>query len=243
VAVVTGRLAAAAGGGRVAARAAAARAVVPAGHAAARVDDRVAVPADRVPADRVPAARPVGRWRTHCAGRVWTSADGQRWRHRGLGWTMARMTSTSGLSASARTRLEQELAHVREQREALAPRLSEESMGDAADQADVLERAEVAAWLDRRAVEISDLLAGKGLGEGREALPPGTTVELRYADGETEKLRVIAIAEEAEDDMPTVTFDSPLGKAIAGHAKGDTISYRTPGGQTTAEIVSLSPPG
>ncbi|OZM71870.1 nucleoside diphosphate kinase regulator [Amycolatopsis antarctica] len=152
------------------------------------------------------------------------------------------MTSTSGLSESARTRLEQELAQVQQQRDALAPRLSEESMGDAADQADVLERAENAAWLDRRATEISDLLTGKAPSVGQDGLAPGTVVELRYDDGDTEKLRVIAIAEEAEDGVPTVTADSPAGKAIAGRSAGDTVTYRTPGGEVSAEIVSLTPP-
>lgn len=151
------------------------------------------------------------------------------------------MTSTSGLSKTARSRLEQELAQIREQREALAPRLSEESMGDSADQADVLERAELAARLDRRAEEIMDLLSGKGT-HGDTDLPPGTVVELRYADGSKEKLRVIAIAEEAEDGDATITAESPLGQAIAGHAKGDTVTYRTPRGEGSAEILKLTHP-
>ncbi|WP_216215411.1 GreA/GreB family elongation factor [Amycolatopsis aidingensis] len=152
------------------------------------------------------------------------------------------MTSTGGLSPTARARLEEELAQLREQRTALAPRLSEESLGDSADQADMLERAEGAAWIDRRISEIVDMLSGAGQEE--YPIPPGTTVTLRFDDGDEETLRIVAIAEDAadEDSASALTLDSPLGRAIVGHNAGDTITYRTPHGEAAAEIVELKPP-
>ncbi|GAB3481090.1 GreA/GreB family elongation factor [Amycolatopsis cihanbeyliensis] len=151
------------------------------------------------------------------------------------------MTSTGGLSPTARARLEEELAQLREQRNAAAPRLSEESVGDSADQADMLERAEAAAWMDRRINEIVDMLSGASREE--HAIPPGTTVTLRFDDGDEDTLRIVAIAEDVDDDSASVlTLDSPLGRAIVDHQAGDTITYRTPQGEATAEIVELKPP-
>lgn len=152
------------------------------------------------------------------------------------------MAATGELSTGARTRLEQELEQLREQRAALAPRLSEESLGDSADQADMLERAETAAWLDRRMHEIQELLRGGFPGADESGLPAGTKVKLRFADGTVDTLRVVTIAEEAGEEEAALTADSPLGQAITGHRTGDTISYRTPGGETTAKIEKLTIP-
>ncbi|SFO99136.1 Transcription elongation factor, GreA/GreB family [Amycolatopsis arida] len=152
------------------------------------------------------------------------------------------MASTGGLSPTARTRLEQELAQLREQHDALMPRFSEESLGDSADQADMLERAETAAWMERRMHEIRELLAGGTDPDTQHAVPPGTEVTIRFADGSVDTLRVVAIAAEAEDDEAALTLDSPLGRAIAERGPGDTITYRTPQGDASAEIVEMTPP-
>jgi transcription elongation factor GreA len=153
---------------------------------------------------------------------------------------MAAMASTGGLSPATRARLEQELAQLGEQHSALAPRFGEESLGDSADQAEMLERAETAAWMERRIHEIRELLTG---GSSTEyAVAPGTEVKLRFSDGSEDTMRIIAIAEEAVDDADALTLDSPLGQAVAAHGPGDTITYRTPQGDTSAEILEMTPP-
>ncbi|OQO89893.1 nucleoside diphosphate kinase regulator [Saccharomonospora piscinae] len=149
------------------------------------------------------------------------------------------MTSTPGLSPATRARLERELEQLRQQRAALAPRLGDDPLGDSADQADLLERAEVASRLDRRISEVTDLLHGAATVEPETGLPSGTRVTLRFDDGSTEDMLVVGVADEAEDDTSTLTADSPLGHAIADHQEGDTITYRTPRGEATADIVSL----
>ncbi|WP_019819150.1 GreA/GreB family elongation factor [Saccharomonospora saliphila] len=153
------------------------------------------------------------------------------------------MTSTGGLSPATRARLERELDQLREQRAALAPRLGDDPLGDSADQADLLERAELASRLDRRISEITDLLHGAPAPEADTDLPSGTKVTLRFPDGDTEEMTVVGLVDEADDDASALTADSPLGRAIAGHEEGDTITYRTPQGEATAEIVRLAPPG
>ena len=152
------------------------------------------------------------------------------------------MATTSRMDSATRSRLEHELEQLREQRAALAPRLSEESLGDSADQADMLERAGSAAWLDRRIHEIEELLRD-GIAPSEEGdLPAGTKVKLRFDDDTVETLKVITIAEEAGEEDATLTPDSPLGQAISGHRTGDTITYRTPGGEATAKIEKLTIP-
>ncbi|SFA93181.1 Transcription elongation factor, GreA/GreB family [Amycolatopsis marina] len=151
------------------------------------------------------------------------------------------MSSTGGLNPATRARLEQELAQLQEQHAELAPRFGEESVGDSADQADMLERAETAAWMERRMHEIRELLRS-GPDAEDYAVAPGTEVKLRFADGSEDTMRIIAIAEEAVDDADALTLDSPLGKAVAAHGPGDKITYRTPRGEATAEILEMTPP-
>lgn len=150
------------------------------------------------------------------------------------------MTSTPGLSPATRARLERELQTLRQQRESLAPKLGEDPLGDSADQADLLERAEVVSRLDRRISEVTDLLYGGPTAEQETGLPSGTRVTLRFDDGSTEDMVVVGFADEAEDDdTSSLTADSPLGHALVGRSEGDTVTYRTPRGEASAQIVKL----
>ncbi|KAA5830692.1 GreA/GreB family elongation factor [Saccharopolyspora hirsuta] len=144
-----------------------------------------------------------------------------------------------------RGRLEAELAALRERRRALvAPMREQESdVGDRADEADALEEGDDLAAVDERIREVTGLLAG-----GPEAVPgrvpDGTTATLRFDDGTERTVRAVAITEEipAGQQDETVTTDSPLGLALAGHRAGDTISYSTPGGEVRARIIALETP-
>jgi transcription elongation GreA/GreB family factor len=41
----------------------------------------------------------------------------------------------------------------------------------------------------------------------------------------------------------TVSPGSPLGKALVGHAPGETVIYEAPGGRFQVEIVEVRPAG
>jgi len=152
------------------------------------------------------------------------------------------MAVTSNLNSATRARLENELEQLRAQREALAPRLSEESLGDSADQADMLERAKSAAWLDRRIRDIEELLRDGITPDDDSGLPGGTQVKLRFDDDSVETMKVVSIAEEAGDEDAVVTPDSPLGQALTGRQTGDIVSYHTPVGEETVTIEELTIP-
>lgn len=153
---------------------------------------------------------------------------------------MVTTSGDNGFSPAARRQLEKELADLRAQRDAMAPLVGEqERTGDAADQAEVLDRAEAAAYLDRRIADVAAKLEHGG--HNRSLLPDGTTVTLRFSDGDEDELHVVTIPGE-DSDASTVTSDSPIGLALVGAKEGDEIKYRTPGGETKATVVSLKPP-
>jgi transcription elongation factor GreA len=148
------------------------------------------------------------------------------------------ISGDKGLSPAARSQLEKEIANLRAQREALAPQPGEqERTGDAADQADVIDRAEAAARLDRQIADLAAKMEHGGYGNAQ--LPDGTTVTLRFSDGDEETFQVVTVPGE---DSDAITSDSPLGLALVGAKAGDKISYRTPRGEAKATVVKVAPP-
>ena len=67
----------------------------------------------------------------------------------------------------------------------------------------------------------------------------GTIVTIRYeGDDETERFFVGSIEERGEG-VEVVSPGSPLGKALIGRAKGDSVEYEAPGGKLRVEIVAV----
>jgi len=148
------------------------------------------------------------------------------------------ISGDKGLSPAARSQLEKEIAGLRAQRDALAPQPGEqERTGDAADQADVIDRAETAARLDRQISELAAKMEHSSYGNAQ--LPDGTRVSLRFPDGDEETFQVVTIPGE---DADAITSDSPLGLALVSAKAGDEITYRTPRGDAKATVLKLTRP-
>ncbi|MDQ0988943.1 GreA/GreB family elongation factor [Streptomyces sp. V3I7] len=151
------------------------------------------------------------------------------------------MTTDPGpIGADARRALERELADLRTERDAVAKTLKDtDEPGTRADQADELERATELGRLDQRISEVTVRLQGAD----RSGPPPtdvvgmGSTVTVRFFDGTQSTIEIGEIAEASDPDL--VTADSPLGRALLGRRAGETVSYTTPEGQSTAVVVSL----
>ncbi|MFF1846797.1 GreA/GreB family elongation factor [Streptomyces sp. NPDC058217] len=144
------------------------------------------------------------------------------------------------ISDVAREALERELAELRAERETVAATLrGGERVGDRADEADELQRGTELDRLDTRIAEVNGRLR-----EASVAGPPrtdrvgvGSTVTVRFADATEATVQIGEVAEVL--DRTLVTADSPLGRALLGCRAGDTISYETPEGLSTAVVLSL----
>lgn len=149
------------------------------------------------------------------------------------------------ISDAARHALRQELADLHEERATVAATLTgTDEVGDRADAADELRRADELGRLDDRIDQVTGQLrqAAAAGPPATELVGPGSTLTVRFADG---TLRTLHIGETADaSDQELVTSDSPLGRALLGHRAGDTVRYQAPGGQTSATVLSLGgPPG
>lgn len=109
---------------------------------------------------------------------------------------------------------------------------------DMGEQSEATLRRDELIWIDRRIREIKHLLdfatrADNGL---PDRVCVGSVVTLRYPDGEYERLKVTRIP---DDDFPTVTPESPLGRALLGAGIGDEIAWATPAGRLHARVESI----
>ncbi|GGV13960.1 hypothetical protein GCM10010275_64030 [Streptomyces litmocidini] len=146
------------------------------------------------------------------------------------------------ISAVAREELERELAELRTEREAVAATLRDgggDEAGDRADQADELQRADDLDRLDADVQRIEGRLreASAAPAPSSDAVGVGSSVTVRFEDGTESTVRIGELANAL--DATLVTADSPLGRALLGRGAGDTVTYETPEGRTTAVVVSL----
>ncbi|WP_330336172.1 GreA/GreB family elongation factor [Streptomyces sp. NBC_00557] len=144
------------------------------------------------------------------------------------------------ISAAARSALEQELADLRDERRLVAGTLRDRTdVGDQADQAEQLQRATQLDRLDRRIEAITDRLRQADVAgpAPTDVVGVGSTVTVRFPDGSVETVQIGELAEAM--DQTLVTSGSPLGRALLGHRAGDSVSFDTPDGPSSAVVVAI----
>lgn len=68
----------------------------------------------------------------------------------------------------------------------------------------------------------------------------GRVVTLKFPNKEPFRAKMVGQrVGSSDDEIQQVSTDSPLGRALLGHATGDTVSYPAPRGEMTVEIISV----
>ncbi len=148
---------------------------------------------------------------------------------------------------AAKNQLAAELDRLRQRRERLELEVKDDRgmIGDHGDAAEAIQRADELVVLADRINELDRLLrTGPPPSDNSDALPGGTEVTLRFADGEVVTMHVISIVEETPvgREAETLTARSPLAQALVGHKAGDTVTYSTPQGENQVELIALKLP-
>ncbi|MFD7900865.1 GreA/GreB family elongation factor [Kitasatospora sp. NPDC057904] len=146
------------------------------------------------------------------------------------------------ISADALRALHRELTELRVTRDAVAGTLREgEPTGDRADEADELQRADDVTRIDRRIAEIEARIREAAVAgpPSTDAVGVGSTVTVRFSDGEEATFHLGELAEDLDEAL--ITADSPLGRALLGCHAGETVTYDTPDGTTRTKLLSLGP--
>ncbi|HEX3392964.1 MAG TPA: transcription elongation factor GreA [Acidimicrobiales bacterium] len=77
-------------------------------------------------------------------------------------------------------------------------------------------------------------------GEGDGTVATGSIVSLRYEGDEDVERYLVGSIEERRDDLPVISPQSPLGMALLGHGRGESVKFEAPSGTLTVEIVEIS---
>jgi transcription elongation GreA/GreB family factor len=106
------------------------------------------------------------------------------------------------LSAPTRQRLERELAQLRARYRTLNEAVFDtDGLDDHADLAQRLEAADDLARIADRIHEITDVLRGRPTASVTDALPEGTQAPIRFSDGSTETMLVIAVPDDTAETL------------------------------------------
>ena len=115
-------------------------------------------------------------------------------------------------------------------------------LGDLSENGDYHAAKEEQGKMEGRIARLSSILKSAVIVDGSTSdgtVRVGVVVELRYqGDPETEKYLVGSI-EERQPGVTVISPGSPLGEALLGAKRGQTVSYEAPGGQLQVEVVTV----
>lgn len=141
------------------------------------------------------------------------------------------------------TRLGEELERLLQERERLMSSVDDtaDDPADSADQAQVVELRAEAERIDARIEEVRAAMEQEDQAAPTDGtVGEGTQVKLRFDDGEPQTVRVGGVPV-PDEDPPVITAKSPLGEAIIGHKKGETVTYEGPKKEQRVTIESIKP--
>jgi len=142
-------------------------------------------------------------------------------------------------------KLQDELNYLRkEKRQEVAERLRE-----AADGEDLIENAEYEAakneqaFVEGRIKELEILLATAKIIEEKgtsESIQVGSTVTIQEVGYEEKETYTIVGAAEAKPSEGRISNESPLGRALLNHNKGDEVTVKAPDGDYQVKIIKVT---
>lgn len=147
------------------------------------------------------------------------------------------------LTKNGLRRLQEELQHlVTVQREEVSERIRRaKEFSDTADNAEYdLAKAEL-AFIEGRIQALERMLAHAQVipdGMKSETVQLGSRVTVVDAEGEEEQYIIVGSAE-ADPREGSISYESPVGRALIGKRVGQTAEVVAPGGSFSLKVVSL----
>ncbi len=146
------------------------------------------------------------------------------------------------LTESGVAELESELEKLKKRRTEVAERLkAAKELGDLSENADYTAALEEQEYVESRINEISDILQNveiiKSPGD-KDKVELGNTVTLE-TEGKDISYTVVGSLE-SDPTAGKISQESPIGKALLGAKKGDTVEITTPGGNRECKVKEIS---
>jgi len=116
------------------------------------------------------------------------------------------------------------------------------SLGDLSENAEYQEAREDQAATEERILKLQNILSGAIIitkKKGDDVLRIGSTVIVEREGEKQSRQYQIVGSEEADMAGGKISNKSPIGEALLGKAKGETVVFDTPGGKTTYKIIDI----
>jgi transcription elongation factor GreA len=146
------------------------------------------------------------------------------------------------LTAEGKALLEEELNHLLEvRRPEVADRIQQAKMdGDISESGEYEDAKNEQAWIEGRIRTLEYRLQHAQLIEGPQGdtIGLGSKVKIRDADGDTYEWMIVGSAE-ASPRLSRISNESPVGQALMGKKKGQTVKVNAPGGTEEFTILKV----
>lgn len=156
------------------------------------------------------------------------------------------MAEEQFLTAEGAAELRAELEYlITVKRPELAARLREAiGQGDLSENADYADAKEQQAFLEGRIQYLENLLRhatiiDEGNGKAPSRVEVGCEVTIEPEGEPAETYRIVGAAE-ADPRNGKISNESPIGAALLGRRKGDTVQVQTPGGVWVVKIKDIA---
>lgn len=151
---------------------------------------------------------------------------------------------THQLTPEGLAKVEQELKALKtEQRPAAVKRMAAaRELGDLSENADYHDAREQLAFIEGRIEELeymikhAEIVTPKG---ASGSVQMGSQVTVKNESGKALNFEIVG-ANESDPVGGKISSESPVGAALMGQKKGDSVTVETPGGTTKYTIVSVS---
>jgi len=155
------------------------------------------------------------------------------------------MNREIALTVEGQAKLEEELRHLETaRRREVGERIKEaKEFGDISENSEYDDAKNEQAWVESRIIEITQILAHATIIDApkkNDKVTLGSKVSLESKGGAKHTYQVVGSAE-ADPGADKISNESPVGAAILGHKKGETVSVTTPSGKVMDyKIVSIT---
>ena len=149
------------------------------------------------------------------------------------------------LTKEGMAKLREELDYLKtEKRKEVSEKIREaRSFGDLSENAEYDEAKNEQAEVESRINTIINMLKYARVIDDSEiandVVGLGTTVVIREVGEDEDETYSIVTTTEADPASNKISQDSPVGKALMGHAAGDTVTVETPAGKIDFEVISV----
>ena len=154
------------------------------------------------------------------------------------------MNKDTALTPAGQIKLEEELRHLETvRRREVGERIKEaKEFGDISENSEYDDAKNEQAWVESRIIEVTQILARATVIDAptrSDKVTLGSKVKLKSSKGPEHVYRVVGSAE-ADPANDQISNESPVGSAIMGLKKGDTVKVATPSGDIEYGIVAIS---